>query len=171
MAVAKIPPPSVTLSLETQIRALELVVLSDPDAARVRLLQLRHAAQQEGDPASEAYALCLLGGCAFFQGNYPDTTLYAKFALNVSDRHEHLNLKARALNALGLALTRTGQYDEGMQYFLDSLTLADSLNDDASKARAITTWRARTWTSAITTGPWNSPRKAPRWPAGPASCR
>ncbi len=124
--------------LNEQLFALEARMLEDPDATRPQLLHLLAQAQDSRDSYAEAYALCLLGGCAFFQGNYPDTTLYAKFALNVSDRFDHLSLKARALNALGLALTRTGQYDEGMQYFLDSLTLADSLNDDASKARAIT---------------------------------
>ena len=102
--------------LNEQLFALEARMLEDPDATRPQLLHLLAQAQDSRDSYAEAYALCLLGGCAFFQGNYPDTTLYAKFALNVSDRHEHLNLKARALNALGLALTRTGQYDEGMQY-------------------------------------------------------
>ncbi len=136
MAVAKIPPPSVTLSLETQIRALELVVLSDPDAARVRLLQLRHAAQQEGDPASEAYALCLLGGCAYFQGENRVLAQYAREALTLAQGAGLRSLECRCWNALGLAAFRLGRPDTALEHYAASARLARDLEEPVSLARA-----------------------------------
>ena len=126
-----------SLDLLSRIRHLETAVLSQPDDARKQLMSLLSEARGAQDYAGEAYVLCLLSVAAFFQGNYPDTMLFAEYSLRISQQHQLRALESRCLNALGLASARTGRLDEALEYYRQSLMVAQEIGDQAAHARAL----------------------------------
>lgn len=131
------PPVPEPLPLYQIVGLQERTVLSDPLAARKALTELLNEAREAQDRRSEAYILCLLGGAAFFQGNYGDTMLFAEYGLHLSQHQGLPELEARCLNALGLASMRQGSYDEGLAYYRRSLDVSEQQGDDAGRARTL----------------------------------
>ena len=131
------PPVPEPLPLYQTVGLQERNVLSDPLAARKALTELLNEAREAQDRRSEAYILCLLGGAAFFQGNYGDTMLFAEYGLHLSQHQGLPELEARCLNGLGLACMRQGSYDEGLAYYRRSLDVSEQQGDDAGRARTL----------------------------------
>lgn len=112
-------------------------MLSNPVQAREELLTLLDTARRQSAPTQEALALVMLGGCAFYQGQYRDTIHYEQQALKLSRKHRLPELEARSLNALGLAYQRTDQFERALELFTQSLAIAQRQNDDLGRCRAM----------------------------------
>ncbi len=134
MGLADFVPHSL---LFERIEQLEQGLLQAPETTRKALLDLLQEARETVQQHAEAYALCLLGGCAFFQGNFTETLLFAQYALRLSQKLGLRDLEARCLNAYGLASNRVGKYDEALEAYLRSREIANDLADDTARSRVI----------------------------------
>ncbi|RJF72774.1 EAL domain-containing protein [Deinococcus cavernae] len=137
MQVTPLEAPQPAVTVNVQLRGLEATVVSDPQTARTQLLSLLEYTREKGDRANEAYTLCLLGGCAFFQGNYPETMLFANYSLTISKKEELRSLEARNLNALGLAAAQTSKYAEALEFYMASLQLVHDIGDANGLCRVL----------------------------------
>lgn len=124
-------------NVQARLNALESVMLSDPAAAEHELKYLLTQTVLHHLPTQETLALCLLGGCAFYQGHYHETTSHMQAALKLSRQHGLPHLEARSLSALGLVSQRLDQFDQALDYLTQSLTLAEQRGDDLGRCRAM----------------------------------
>lgn len=132
------PTELVTASdVAARLARLQPLVLGEPERARLELQQVLSRARELQAVSQETLALLELARCDFLQGQYVGMLALAQQALELARAQRLSALEVRALNSVGLAYQRVGKLDQGMQYFLNSLRLAQNNLDNEASARAL----------------------------------
>ena len=130
-------PVSSPDSFQVVLDKLDGAMYSAPGPVRLQLETLLRETQARGDSQQEAAVQCVLGACAFSQGDYPAAGRYTAQALALAREHHLLGVASRCLNTLGLVARSAGQTAQAMDHYLGSLRLAQELHDELARCRVL----------------------------------
>ncbi|MFC4453642.1 diguanylate cyclase domain-containing protein [Deinococcus sonorensis] len=106
--------------------------------------QARRSAEALNDERSQALALTILGGCAFYRSEYDAALTHHAQAHHLS-RGRYPDIELRVTNGLSVLHHQRGDYAQAMTFALDSLQLVQALGDPAGEARVLSNMGNMHW--------------------------
>jgi predicted ATPase/class 3 adenylate cyclase len=113
------------------------LVEGDPEAARGHLKiagALIESLEEANDRVAQYYQLLAL--IEMLENNFQSAGLAAEKALAISQRGDIIEKQADALRVLGASNARLGRFEEAEKFLLDSIGLAQEMNDRFCEAKA-----------------------------------
>ncbi|MBK9246521.1 MAG: tetratricopeptide repeat protein [Ignavibacteria bacterium] len=117
-----------------EIEITNLLIQADSESTKGNYVEsdkIVHLVMEQVDSLSDqyAYALAVLATTEDLRGNHDRALVLANEALQLADKNNHTNSKAKALNTLGKIYLHIGSYELALDNFYKALALYQSRED------------------------------------------
>lgn len=104
--------------------------LEDYDNALKNYLEALELRKEINDTAFIIQSWVAIGGAYFWKRDYDNAKTYLQQSLVMLDRHPDVWTQSKALLNLGLTLQETGEFNEALAVFRESVAIQENLQDD-----------------------------------------